>query len=98
MTQDLIDQAAVRREKPCWYLQNPRQAPDGAARLLEHAVYKLLKKYFRNKEYYVDTLELFHTVYHYTYFPYCRHMCALLVNTVVSMSFTDDLLSIPLVK
>lgn len=62
LTQDLIDQATVRRDKPCWYLQNPRQAPDGAARLLEHAVYKLLKKYFRNKEYYVDALELFHTV------------------------------------
>ncbi|XP_046687816.1 farnesyl pyrophosphate synthase-like [Homalodisca vitripennis] len=62
LTQDLIDQARERRGKPCWYLQNPRQAPDGAARLIESAVYKLLKKYFRKKEYYVDALELFHTV------------------------------------
>nr|QAX24806.1 farnesyl diphosphate synthase 1 [Matsumurasca onukii] len=62
LTQDLIDQADERRGKPCWYRQNPRQAPDGAPRIMEYAIYKLLKKYFRNKDYYVDAMELFHTV------------------------------------
>uniref|UniRef100_A0A1B6CCG8 Farnesyl pyrophosphate synthase n=1 Tax=Clastoptera arizonana TaxID=38151 RepID=A0A1B6CCG8_9HEMI len=62
LTQDLIDQAQVRRGKACWYLQNPRQAPDGASRIMENAIYKLLKKYFRSKEYYIDAIELFHTV------------------------------------
>ncbi|XP_054279297.1 farnesyl pyrophosphate synthase-like isoform X2 [Macrosteles quadrilineatus] len=62
LTQDLIDQARERRGKPCWYLQNPRQAPDGAARLLDYSIYKLLKKHFRKKDYYIDALELFHTV------------------------------------
>lgn len=62
LTQDLIDQAEERRGKPCWYRLNPRQAPDGAPRIIEYATYKLLKKYFKNQEYYVDAMELFHTV------------------------------------
>lgn len=62
LVQDLIDQAQTRRGKPCWYLHTPRKQADGASRILESAVYTLLKKYFKSKEYYIDVVELFHFV------------------------------------
>lgn len=62
LTQDILDQAQYRHGKPCWYLQSPRQQPDEAPRLLENAIFILLKKHFNNLPYYLDAMELFHDV------------------------------------
>ncbi len=60
---DIMDHSKTRRGQPCWYLR------DGIGNiaindsfLLEACIYKILKKYFRNDECYVDLLELFHEV------------------------------------
>eukprot|EP01135_Chromosphaera_perkinsii_P002557 Nk52_evm73s224 gene=Nk52_evmTU73s224 len=60
---DLMDSSITRRGQPCWYKR------DGVGTiavndsfLLESCIYLLLKKYFRDSEYYVDLVELFHEV------------------------------------
>ena len=56
-----MDSSITRRGQPCWYKQ------DGVGLiaindsfLIEASIYKLLKRHFRPKPYYVDLLELFH--------------------------------------
>lgn len=58
-----MDNAITRRGRPCWYRHNDigfMAINDGI--LLEQAIYQLLKKYFKDKPYYVHILELFHDV------------------------------------
>ncbi|XP_069668791.1 farnesyl pyrophosphate synthase-like [Periplaneta americana] len=68
MTQDTVEQADVRRGKPCWYLASDLVSNAGVAlndaSLLETGIYQLLKIHFEDKPYYVDVLELFHDVSH----------------------------------
>lgn len=63
---DLMDGAEIRRGRDCWYRFNNNgniAINDGI--LLENGLYVILKKYFRDKPYYVQVLELFHDVSNY---------------------------------
>ncbi|KAJ1727026.1 Farnesyl pyrophosphate synthetase [Coemansia biformis] len=58
---DIMDESPTRRGQPAWY----RRKDVGILAindsfLIESAIYRLLKKYFRSEPYYVDLLELFH--------------------------------------
>ncbi|RZF40603.1 hypothetical protein LSTR_LSTR007486 [Laodelphax striatellus] len=64
LTHDILNQAEHRNGKLCWYLHSPRQQPDEAPRLLQNAIFILLKKHFQNQSYYVDAMELFHDISH----------------------------------
>lgn len=58
---DVMDGAVSRRGRPCWYRNGNiglKAINDGV--LLEAGIYQLLRKYFRDKPYYVNVLELFH--------------------------------------
>ncbi|TPX51577.1 hypothetical protein SeMB42_g01860 [Synchytrium endobioticum] len=64
---DIMDGSQTRRGQPCWY----KMAGVGLMAIndgfvIESCIYKLLKKYFKNDEYYVDLLELFHEVTYQT--------------------------------
>ncbi|TCD66800.1 Farnesyl pyrophosphate synthetase [Steccherinum ochraceum] len=61
VSDDIMDSSVTRRGQPCWY----RKEKVGLIAindsfLLEGAIYYLLKKHFRQEQYYVDLLELFH--------------------------------------
>ncbi|XP_065557137.1 uncharacterized protein LOC136025231 [Artemia franciscana] len=78
---DLMDNSSTRRGKPCWYLTNDlgtKAANDGL--IIEAATYYILKKYFRNKPYYVDVLELFHSVTFQTTLGQCLDTHSYLTN------------------
>lgn len=58
---DVMDKSITRRGKPCWYKK------DGVGLIaindafyLENCVYVILKKHFKQEEYYTDVLDLFH--------------------------------------
>jgi len=58
---DVMDQSVTRRGQPCWYKVDGvglEAVNDGL--YLENSIFLLLKKYFKQQEYYVDLLELFH--------------------------------------
>lgn len=58
---DIMDEAVTRRGRPCWYRTHNlgvKAINDGV--LLEAGIYQLLKKYFRDKPYYLNVVELFH--------------------------------------
>lgn len=60
---DIIDRSLLRRGKPCWYRYNnigEAAANDGI--LLDCTVYYIIRKYFNEKECYVDLIEVFHDV------------------------------------
>lgn len=60
---DVEDQSLLRQGQPCWYRYNNIGAAainDGI--LLENAIYYIIKKYFKGKDYYVNILETFHNV------------------------------------
>ncbi|GFG32081.1 hypothetical protein Cfor_06854 [Coptotermes formosanus] len=60
---DIMDGSVTRRGRPCWYLyENLGTAAINDGLLLEHGLYQLLSRYFRDKPYYVHVLELFHDV------------------------------------
>ncbi|XP_069688243.1 farnesyl pyrophosphate synthase-like [Periplaneta americana] len=60
---DMMDGSTVRRNRPCWYrVNNIGAAAANDAVLVENGVYQILKKYFSDKPYYLNTLELFHDV------------------------------------
>jgi farnesyl diphosphate synthase len=70
---DIMDNSVTRRGRPCWYLyKNLGTAAVNDGLLLEHGLYQLLSRYFRDKPYYVNVLELFHDVSFYfcTFFIY----------------------------
>jgi len=63
MADDIMDHSETRRGRLCWYTVN--DVGSGAlndAILVEGAIYVLLKKYFREKDYYVDLLDIMHDV------------------------------------
>lgn len=58
-----MDGSQMRRGRECWYRFNNNGTiaiNDGV--LLENGLYVILKKYFQDKPYYVQVLELFHDV------------------------------------
>lgn len=60
---DIMDEAVTRRGRPCWYRTRnlgTKAINDGV--LLEAGIYQLLRKYFRDKPYYLNVVELFHDV------------------------------------
>ncbi|KYM96520.1 Farnesyl pyrophosphate synthase, partial [Cyphomyrmex costatus] len=60
---DIQDRSLLRRGKPCWYRCNdigPVAINDGV--LLQTAMFYLIKKYFKEKDYYVNLLETFNDV------------------------------------
>jgi farnesyl diphosphate synthase len=63
VSDDIMDSSKTRRGNPCWYLM-PKvgMIAINDAFMLEAAIFVLLKKYFRQEEYYVDLMELFHEV------------------------------------
>lgn len=59
-----MDEATTRRGRPCWYRTRNlgvKAINDGI--LLEAGIYQLLRKYFRDKPYYLNVVELFHDVF-----------------------------------
>ncbi|XP_034192430.2 farnesyl pyrophosphate synthase-like isoform X3 [Osmia lignaria lignaria] len=57
---DIQDQSTMRRNAPCWYLNNDTGLAainDGI--MLEMCIYQLLRKHFRSKDCYVSLMELF---------------------------------------
>ncbi|XKL64257.1 hypothetical protein PGB90_004343 [Kerria lacca] len=60
---DIIDGSKTRRGRSSWYrFENNGLNAINDGVLLEAGIYFLLRKYFRNKPYYVDITELFHDV------------------------------------
>ncbi|GAB6024021.1 hypothetical protein CHUAL_008744 [Chamberlinius hualienensis] len=68
VSDDIADNSYTRRGQLCWY----RQPDVGLSyavcdiTMIEVAIYKILKKYFRSEPYYVDVVELFHEITHNT--------------------------------
>jgi farnesyl diphosphate synthase len=64
---DIMDASITRRGQPCWY-RNDRvgMIAINDAFILESAIYRLLKKYFKTESYYTDLLDLFHEVTYQT--------------------------------
>jgi farnesyl diphosphate synthase len=66
---DIMDGSETRRGRPCWYkVDNLGPAAFNDAVLLEVSIYALLKKHFRDKDYYVDILEIMHDMTYKTIF------------------------------
>lgn len=60
---DMMDQSKTRRGQPCWYLnEGVGNIAINDSFMLEGALYMLLKKHFRQEDYYVELLDLFHEV------------------------------------
>lgn len=58
-----MDNSLTRRGRPCWYLtHNLGIKAINDAFLLGSSLFYVLKKYFNDKSYYVNILELFHDV------------------------------------
>lgn len=63
VSDDIMDSSKTRRGQPCWYLM-PKigMIAINDAFMLESSIYLLLRKYFRQENYYLDVIELFHDV------------------------------------
>lgn len=60
---DIQDKSQIRRNQPCWYLfDDIGLAAINDGFMIENTIYQILKLYFKEKEYYVDLVELFHEV------------------------------------
>lgn len=64
---DIMDASKTRRGQSCWYkLEKVGLVAINDSFLLESMIYKVIKKHFKGKAYYVDLLELFHEVTYQT--------------------------------
>ncbi|AOA60786.1 Farnesyl pyrophosphate synthase [Komagataella phaffii CBS 7435] len=60
---DMMDQSITRRGQPCWYkVENVGNIAINDSFMLEGAIYKILRKYFKKESYYADLLDLLHEV------------------------------------
>jgi len=60
---DIQDQSLLRRGKPCWYrYNNINEAVILDSIMLEGAIYYIIQKHFKGKEYYVNLIEAFQDV------------------------------------
>lgn len=58
---DIMDHSLTRRGQPCWYKKEGiGMMAINDSFYLEAAIYKILKKYFRQQTYYADIVDLFH--------------------------------------
>lgn len=63
MFDDILDQASCRRGKKSWYYKNSQNlVVMYDALVLYDSVYALLKKFFRNHDYYIEMAETFQMV------------------------------------
>ncbi|KAL1916091.1 uncharacterized protein VTP21DRAFT_6095 [Calcarisporiella thermophila] len=63
VSDDIMDGSITRRGQPCWYrLEKVGNIAINDAFMLESCIYILLKKYFKQDEYYVDLIELFREI------------------------------------
>ncbi|XP_077272902.1 farnesyl pyrophosphate synthase-like [Temnothorax americanus] len=72
---DIMDRSLVRRGRPCWYRYNDIGAAainDGT--LIENATFYIIRKYFKEKDYYINILETFHDVIFKTLMGQCLDM------------------------
>lgn len=73
VSDDILDNSSIRNGRTCWYrfINNKGMAMNDCI-FLEQAIYQILKKYFKDKPYYTDVLEIFHDVREYfVFFPIC---------------------------
>lgn len=60
---DIMDGSTTRRGQKCWYkMEDVGLSAINDAMMIENGIYYLLKKYFGNKEYYQNIVDLFHEV------------------------------------
>jgi len=69
---DIMDSSETRRGSPCWYrMEKPIAGADGDkvgiiacndSLIIETVLYRILKRHFRSKSYYVDLFELFQEI------------------------------------
>lgn len=58
---DIMDHSETRRGDLCWYkMDNVNLIAINDGMMIENAVYHILKRFFREKSYYVDLMDLFH--------------------------------------
>lgn len=63
MADDIMDGSETRRGHKCWYkLDEVGLTAINDSMMIENGIYHLLKKYFGDKEYYNDLIDLFHDV------------------------------------
>ncbi|CEI88549.1 Putative Farnesyl pyrophosphate synthase [Rhizopus microsporus] len=63
VSDDIMDASITRRGQPCWYkTEGVGMVAINDAFILESCIYIFLKKYFRNTDYYIELVELFHEV------------------------------------
>lgn len=64
---DIMDNSVTRRGQPCWYKRpGVETIAINDSFLIEGAIYRVLKKHFSKRPYYLDLLELFHEVTYQT--------------------------------
>lgn len=57
---DIMDGSLMRRQQPCWYkVKDVQMQACNDYIILENHIYRLLKKYIKGKEYYLEMIELF---------------------------------------
>lgn len=63
MADDIMDGSETRRGHKCWYkLDDVGLCAINDSMMVENGIYHLLKKYFSDKEYYLELIDLFHEV------------------------------------
>lgn len=72
---DIMDQSYTRRGKPCWFRKETvgLEAVNDSV-YLESCIYKVLKHCIKDRSYYINILELFHEITHYTITGQCLDM------------------------
>lgn len=58
---DILDNSTERRGRKCWHLQQTSLAMNDCS-LLNDLIYLVLQNHFRDKNYYVNVMELFHDI------------------------------------
>ncbi|CAM1332270.1 FDPS (predicted) [Pycnogonum litorale] len=87
---DIMDQSVMRRGKPCWYKKDDNGLIAFNDSVLGHcAIFRILKKYFKNTSYYVHLLEVFNETTFQTALGQCSDLLA--SNKVPAYDkFTDE--------
>lgn len=63
MFDDIMDGSQTRRSQPCWHtVEGIGLSSINDALMVESAIFSILNKYFSDKEYYTNLLQLFHEI------------------------------------
>jgi farnesyl diphosphate synthase len=69
---DIMDQSKTRRGQPCWYkIEGVGLVAINDSFIIESTIYRILKRYFRDKPYYLNLMELFHETTYQTEVGQC---------------------------